>query len=195
MAGKLRRNSVSDAQIIEIYRKLWSHKKVATQLGIGTSTVNRVLVNHGVKRNGLEHYRRNARKFIGKENAMRRMYERGATVAEILKRYGAPGDAGYSVKQALKRAGTVLRENPAQLVRKGEVERIRRLNAGGMGQVPISLALGRSQSFVSRIMRKNGIPPLSETRRGDKHPNWKGSERLYSLLGFSGLSNGDGHGP
>ena len=80
----------------------------------------------------------------------------------------------YAIKQAIKRAGGSLRDNPAQLIKSGELEKIKRLHDSGMGQVGISLAIGRSQSFVGRIMRKNGIATHPE--KGPRHSRWRGGK-------------------
>lgn len=178
MAGKRRRNPVTDAEILAMYRETFSPKVVAKHFGIGGSTVERVLVKYAEPRAGLNLYRLRATKYLGKERAMRRAYERGATLAQVREQFGAPGDADYAVKQALRRAGTVLRENPARRESAREVSKVRKMNAAGKGQVPISLALGRSQSFVARLMKRHGIAPLSDRMKGESHPGWKGGRYI-----------------
>jgi len=170
MVGKSRSNPVTDEQIISHYRESQSVYKTAAAFGIGSTTVHRVLKKHDEPRNGLELYRQNATMFVGQEQQIREMYERGATMKQLREQFGEAST--YAFKYALKRAGGTLRENTAPLVRDGEIEKIRQMNADGVGQVGISLALNRSQSFISRTMRKNGIDTLEA--QGEKHSRWKG---------------------
>lgn len=174
MAGKPRRSNVSDQQIVDLYGENHSAPQTAKELGIGQSTVERVLHKYKVHRPGLKEWRERALKFRGKEAELRAAYEAGATLTQLRDQFGDPGDAEYSVKQALKRAGTTFRENVAKQETPDEVSAVRRMNASGMGQIPISLALGRSQTFVSRLMKRHGIRPLSERMKGAGHPGWKG---------------------
>lgn len=170
MAGKPRANPVSDEQIIASYRETNSAFKTAKALGIGASTVYRVLTANDVKRDGLQRYRQFITRFQGQEQDIRTDYESGMTYDDLREKYGHASD--YALKHAIKRAGGELRENPAPLIKDGELETIKRMNAEGKGQVAISLALGRSQSFISRVMRQNGIQTLCMT--GEKHSQWKG---------------------
>lgn len=177
MAGKPRKNPVSDEQIIATYREILSAPKTAKALGIGSTTVERVLKAHKVERPGLAHYRENATLFRGQENEIRAVYEAGATYKQLRERFGAA--SGYAFKQALKRAGATLRDNPAPLPQPSEVEAVREMAAKGMGQATISLVIGRSQSFVSRLALRHGIE-TNKYPRGPGHPNWKGGRFIDS---------------
>lgn len=178
MVGKPRRNPVTDQQIIASYRQTFSVYKTAEALGIGTTTAHRVLMKHNEPRPGLQRYREKITKYRGQEQAIRKLYENGATYAELREQFGDGSDSDYALKQALKRAGAELRENPAPLVQPGELQKIKEMNAQGMGQTRISLALGRSQSFVGRLMRKHGMTPVEMI--GAKHPGWKGGRWIDS---------------
>ncbi len=168
--GKPRTNPVTDDQIVESYLDTKSVYRVASALGIGSTTVHRVLCARNVKRDGLKIYRKSITRFQGQEHELRRDYDSGMTLKQLSDRYGPASD--YSLKHAIKRAGGVLRENPAPLVQDGEIEAIRSLNADGLGQTAISLKIGRSQSFVSRIMRKHGI--AAQSNCGPGHSMWRG---------------------
>lgn len=170
MVGKPRRRPVTDEQIIEVYRETNSGNKTAKKLGIGSTTVYRVLMASGIDLDGLKKYRKRITRFRGQEQEIRSDYESGMTYDQLRERYGHASD--YALKHAIKRAGGVLRENPAPLIKPGELEKIKQMNADGIGQVAISLALGRSQSFVSRVMRQNGIRTLRMV--GERHSQWKG---------------------
>jgi hypothetical protein len=178
MVGKPRRHPVTDQQIVASYERTHSAYKTAAELGIGSTTVERVLRKQSVPRPGLTEWRQKATKFVGLEEQIRAEYERGATYEQLRAVFGEASD--YAFKHALKRAGTELRENPAKLLQPGELERIRELNGAGLGQVAISLQMGRSQSFISRVMRAHGIS--TNERRGHEHSMWKGGR--FKLNGY-----------
>lgn len=167
--GKPRKNPVSDDDIVASYMRTQSAYKTCKELGVGDSTVYRVLNARGVERVGREHYRASFRFQDDVVDQIVRWYQAGDTLASIVARVGG---SAYSVQSALDRAGVRLRPDPAPVLQTGEVERIRGMNAAGMSQVKISLAIGRSQSFVSRVMRANGIGVLD--RSGPKTSMWKG---------------------
>lgn len=170
--GNRRKNNVTDEQILESYQRLQSGNKVADELGIGTTTVHRVLTKRGINCIGLVKYRTDAMKFKGQEAQIREFYESGKTFKEIRQILG--GGSDYAIRYALKRAGGRVRLNAPYRVKPGEVDLIRKLHESGMGQIPISLQIGRSQSFVSRTMRKFGIH--THFPQGETHPQWKGGK-------------------
>lgn len=173
--GKKRNNSVSDAQIIETYSGCLSAYKTASALGVGETTVYRVLLTHGIERPGLEHYRKNAGTFnVEQCEAMRVEYDAGAELVDLVNKYG--GNHG-SVKSAIRRAGGQIRPAPNSVLSSEEIDAIRMLKVSGMGQMAISVALKRSQSVVSRAMREHGIP-TGWKQSGPDHPMWKGGEWL-----------------
>lgn len=172
--GKKRANPVTDDEILSAYARERVVKKVAAVLGIAATTAHRVLARHGVDAShGLLEYRRQARIFGDAEAAaIRSRYEAGETVAAILADVGGSYD---SLKRAIKRAGGTLRENPAQLAKPGEVERVRRMYESGISQQELSIRLGRSQTFISRLMKKHGIQSRGN-RGGAGHSHWRGGE-------------------
>ena len=178
MVGKSRRNPVTDDQIIASYENTHSIYATAATLGIGETTVHRVLVKHQVPRFGLVEWRERATKFRGQEHEIRGAYETGMTVAQLCERFG--NASAYAFKHAIRRAGGIIRENVAPLIKPGELDRIRQMHAAGMGQIGISLALGRSQSFISRVMRNNGIK--THLSKGPSHSMWKGGR--YKTSGY-----------
>lgn len=167
-----RAHPVSDEQIIDSYQETHSAYRTAGVLGIGATTVERVLTHHQIKRDGTELYHKRITRFQGQESAIRAEYDAGSTLDALRTKFGHASD--YALKHAIKRAGGVLRQNPAPLIKDGEIETIREMNAVGIGQMRISLALGRSQTFVSRAMRKHNIPPLRKV--GSEHSRWKGGQ-------------------
>jgi hypothetical protein len=197
--GKRRRNDVTDEQIVASYEKTHSVYKTAAELGIGSTTAHRALRKLGVSLIGLGEYRKNITKFRGQEQEIREAYEGGLTIKQLVEKFGEA--THYAFKHAIKRAGGTLRDDPAPEVKDGELQKIRDLHASGMGQVDISLTIGRSQSFVSRIMRKYNISP--HPGKGEYHPGWKGG-RYKDGAGYirawvdrndpmAGMAMNDGH--
>lgn len=170
MAGKRRSRPVTDEQIVALYQENHSAYVTARALGIGSTTVERVLTKHQVPRPGLAKWREKATKFRGQEIEIKEAYESGLTLAQLRGRFGEASD--YALKHAIRRAGGVLRDNPAPLTKAGEVEKIRSLHQSGMSQMAISIAIGRSQSFVGRTMRRNGIK--AHRPHGKTHSMWRG---------------------
>lgn len=168
--GKKRRNPVSDEQIVEHYRNCHSAYKTAVALGIGDTTVYRVLMKLKEPRSGLKEWRLKITRFRGQEKQIREMYEQGATYDMLSQHFGTA--SVYAFKHAIRRAGGKLRDNPVPTLKNGELTLIKQMNAAGIGQTGISLALNRSQSFISRQMRRNGIQTL--TMSGENHGQWKG---------------------
>lgn len=168
--AKQRQSPVTDDQIMLVYSECKSAYKTAATLGIGETTVYRVLLRHGVERTGLAEHREKITRFRGQEAQLRAWYDAGETLDQIRERVGGASD--YSIKHAIKRAGGVLRENPAPTTKPGELELIKELHESGLGQTQISLRLGRSQSFVSRAMRREGVS--THEAKGPAHPMWKG---------------------
>jgi hypothetical protein len=174
MGSKLRNTNVTDGQVIAAYEALRSAYKVAEALGIGNTTVYRILLKNGISREGLHEYRKRSTRFQGQEQQIRDWYESGDTLDQIRIKLGGASD--YSIKHAIRRAGGSLRINPAPTEKPGEAERVRALSASGLGQVAISLTIGRSQSFVGRLMRRHGIPTNGGS--GPAHSQWKGGRYI-----------------
>jgi transposase len=170
MAGNPRRNPVTDEQIIAHYRESHSAYKTAEALGIGSTTVHRVLTKYNEPRPGLEEYRRNATMFRGQEQEICDAYEAGATYDQLREKFGQASD--YALQHAIKRVGGKLRQNTSYRLRPGELEKVREMAAAGLSQVKISLALDRSQSFVSHAMKTHGIG--TQKARGALHGKWNG---------------------
>ena len=167
--GNKRRNPVSDTEIVKMYETLRSANRTARELGIGSTTVYRVLERHSVHRDGLEEYRERAARFTSdKSAAIRAEYEDGASYADLVAKHGG---TEYSIKTAIKRAGGSL--VPVCPVRGPEEDaKIMEMHNAGMSQVKISLKLGRSQSVVSRSLREQGF--IHKPMAGEMHRGWRG---------------------
>lgn len=170
--AKKRQREVTDEQIIESYRGLLSGQKVAAELGVGESTIYRVLTKHAIPTPGLANYREKITRFQGQEQQIRAWYEAGDTHDEIRVKLG--GGSDYAIKHAIKRAGGELRPNPVPTLKPGELKKIVALHANGLNQSAIARKLGRSQSWMWRTMRDNGIDANVNRAVGERHGGWKG---------------------
>lgn len=174
--GKSRSNGVSDEQIVESYKLTNSVYKTAAALGIGSTTAHRVLTKLGVERNGLNIYREKSGIYRDCATEMAADYAAGATYEELKAKYGH--GSVWSIRSTIKKAGGELRDNPIPRVNEAEIAKIRELSANGMSQVNISLAIGRSQSFVGRVMSRNAIP--TQDASGENSRQWKGGRWVDS---------------
>lgn len=170
MVGKPRRNLVTDEQIIAHYRESLSVFKTAVALGIGSTTAHRALLKHKIKLRGLQEYRRRITKFKGQEKAIRKMYDAGATYEQLSEKFGTA--TAYAFKHAIKRAGGVLRDNPAPLIKPGELEKIKKLHAQGLGVLKISVMMDRSAKFIQKVKRKHRL--ANRINGGSSHGMWRG---------------------
>jgi hypothetical protein len=78
----------------------------------------------------------------------------------------------YAIKSSLRRCGGALRPDPSPRATLEEEEQVVGLYEGGLSQMKISLQIGRSQSFVTRVLRSRGIKDVRRTR--ELHSRWKG---------------------
>lgn len=167
--GNKRKNPVTDAEVIASYAELKSAYRVEKALGIATTTIYRILEKHGVPRPTLSEYHKNAARFNAEKSLnIRICYEGGLSYTDLVSKFGG---TIYSVRKAIKRAGG----EPADIspaARPGEVENILSRHLAGESQVQISLAIGRSQTFVGRILREKGA--IYTPRVREKHGMWKG---------------------
>lgn len=175
MVDRTRMIKWSDAEVIAAQDRLKNASAVAKELGIGHSTVLRILNKHGIKSPGLEVYRQNATRFTPAQAAeIAAKYASGVITSDLLAEYGG---SYYSLKKAIRSQGVEIRDNPAPLERPEEVADILERYANGQSQQSISLEIGRSQSFVSRVIRKHG-KGARPYPTGEKHPHWKGGRYI-----------------
>lgn len=107
-----KRRVVTDEQIIADYAQLRSAPKVAEKLGIGETTIHRVLGKHGIERVGLREYRqRMATKwaetpYVGRYDGsvaeILQWYREGCSLQEIARRIGR---SVHVVARRVKQAG------------------------------------------------------------------------------------------
>lgn len=180
MSGKPRTNDVSDDLIVATYERLQSTIQAARELGIGQTTILRVLEKRGVERNGLAIYRQNSRRFTAEKGVdILAAYQQGANFADLVRQFGG---SEYTVKRAIKAAGGTLKPVAPPGTPK-ETEEILRLHEAGLSQMKISVRIGRTQPFVGRVLRRNGINTF-KIPKGEKHGHWKGG-RIIDEAGYA----------
>ena len=167
--GNKRKSELTDEEVVNAYKKSLSVYAVEKETGISATTIYRILERNGVERKGLNSYREKAAAFNAKKSSeIRKKYENGAHLSDLAAEYGSTYS---SIKSAIKRAGgnftPVFSHQNEQ-----EVQTIIDLYKSGMSQMKISLEIGRSQSLVSQILRKNGF--VYTVRSGEKSSQWKG---------------------
>lgn len=181
MVDRARMIKWSDAEVIAALDRLKNAKAVAKELGIGHTSVLRILNKNGIKSPGLEVYRKNATRFTPEQAAeIAAKYVGGAITADLLAEYGG---SYYSLKKAIRSQGVEIRDNPAPLETPEEVADILDRYESGQSQQKISLDIGRSQSFVSRVIRRHGDGARPRPT-GHAHPNWKGG-RYTDAAGYT----------
>lgn len=173
VVGNKRSRQVEDEQVIALHSKIENAAETARQLGIGQTTVLRILARHGVKAIPLEeHWRRKRRFAATKAATIRAEYEKGANFAELISRHGG---TEWSIKSAIKFAGGKL-EPVCPPLSDDDKRLILKMAAEGTSHMQISLQLDRSQSTVSRFLRSQGWKYKKAV--GADHGRWKGGRTL-----------------
>lgn len=172
-----RRIDVSDQEIVSLYNELKSPSRVASHFGIGSTTVERRLAKHGVKRVGQRGLPRKLPRSIAKE------YENGASMNELARKHGV---VLPTVAEALRRAGVKSRPRGGALkvLPPATIKRVVRMYVDEkLSQEKIAAVVGSSQTVISRYLRSEGI----DTRTGgSSHASWKGGTIRMSA-GYVGV--------
>lgn len=87
-----------------------------------------------------------------------------------------------TIKNAIRSAGGKLTWI-AQPANDKEDASILKMHEAGLSQFKISVAIGRSQSFVTRRLRMQGIDARIVKRSGERHAMWKGG-RMVDWNGY-----------
>ena len=169
--ARRRAKAATDEQIVMSYAETHSAHQTARILGVGSTTVYRVLMKHNVKMDGRTKYLEGAVRYAPDRIVeIRRQYDLGVSTAVLLEEFGG---TYYAIKAAIKRAGGELRPNPLPTVTAKELEQIRSMYAAGISQMRIALTLGRDQGTISGTMRRSGIATRPRAK-GAAHGSWKG---------------------
>lgn len=160
-----------EAKVLAAYERLRSTQKVAKHMGLGTSTVHRILKRNDVECDGLKRYRESNRK-LPDAAALRAEYEAGAFLSEIAEKYGVCIQTAH---QAVRASGAEMKRRGQQrrVMSDVEMKRIAELSRSGWTQTAIAHEIGTSQITVSRALRKAGIFHGARPA-GSNHGAWKG---------------------
>jgi hypothetical protein len=172
-----------ELKIVEHYRKFQSITKTATEFGVSTSGIQRVLVRHGVDRTGQKLYYDKIRKLPAAEVLMED-YRKGLFAREIASKYGATYGA---VLYALKQAGFQPRIRGRQRDVILDDERKAILAAYNVEQnlKRTGKKLGISAERVTRVLEDEGIDRSAQRKYADQTWRYglvKTSEGYLSLM-------------
>lgn len=178
IVGNKRTVDVEDNEVIALHSELRNAAATARQLGIGQTTVLRILARHNVSSVPLEeHWLRKRRFAADRAKVILREYMAGATFAELIAKHGG---TEWSIKSAIKLAGGKLHPVCPPLS-EDDKRHILAQAAAGVPQMKISLELGRSQSTVARFLRSQGWK--YRRAQGADHGRWKGG-RMVNGQGY-----------
>ena len=150
------------------YQELKSSARVAAHLGIGGTTVERILRRNKVVRDGRNHYLQNIKAYSPEvEKLIAKKYKAGAWACDLIKEYGG---TNYSIDRTLERLGIKKRADTAPPPTDEELEKIKDMYEDGMSQMQISLELNRSTTFISGMIKKYNIYP-NHPRGHIRNPN------------------------
>jgi hypothetical protein len=152
-------------------------------MGLGSSTVHRILKRHGIECGGLALYRERIRK-LPPSDELRAEYEGGMYLREIAKKYGV---CVQSAHEAVKKSGAVMNRRGQQrrVFTALERERMAQLAGAGWTQTAIALEFDTHQISVSRILRASGAYD-GQRPSGARHGSWKGG-RVNMSGGYIGI--------
>lgn len=173
-----------EKKVLNAYARLESTQKVAKLMGLGSSTVHRILQRHGVECDGLKKYRQSIRKLPSSEQ-IRAEYEGGMYLSEIAKKYGVSNGTVY---EAMKKTGVTMRRRGQQrrVFSAQDKEKIICLSSEGWTQTAIAHEFDTHQTQVSKILRASGIYD-GKRASGPKHGSWKGG-RVNAGKGYVGVA-------
>jgi hypothetical protein len=155
---------------ISDYGKTHSVHKTAKRVGLGSTTVHRILKAHGVECEGLAIHRRRIRK-LPPLDLLRAEYESGAALNALAEKYRCNLS---TVHEALKKSGATMRPrgNMEKVISPSEAQEISQQYAELGSQTAVAVLRGTSQSRVSRALLIAGV--RFRKNAGAEHPSWKG---------------------
>lgn len=176
-------------RIVGLYNEARSGNKVAKQLGIGSTTVFRVLRENGVAVAAPSTQAgRDIRSKICRSEvqAVADDYAAGMSSKELVEKYKV---GMHAVRGAVRRAGTPLRGRGGRYKGLSDEEKnsIKSLYVDeGLSQNAIALRLGCGLNVINRILRSMGVKPRLRPARGPRHGNWKGG-RVKTSSGYTNI--------
>ena len=155
---------------IKDYAATKSAHKTAKRVGLGSTTVYRILRSHGIECDGLAIHRQRIRKLPVKEVLLSE-YASGMSEKALAEKYKC-GPA--SVHEALHKHGAKMRPrgNLERVITAQEAKEIAQQYAELHSQTAVAALRGIHQSRVSVALRMAGVS--AGRNSGDAHPSWKG---------------------
>lgn len=156
------------AMIVDAYRNGEGGVTLARRLGVGTTTVYRVLRRHGIRRRASS--ARPKRFSVAEERLIAARYAKEGSSARVAHEYGC---SAVLVRTIARRHGVDVGARGGRVKHWSDDERadIVRQYRAGASQCDIADAAGISQTTVSRILREEGV---TAGNRRERHGNWKG---------------------
>lgn len=171
-------DAATEQQILDAYKKSPRGGTVlARQLGVGKTTLYRVLRLNNVALDPARQYNPEVRKRFTEEQEQEivQLYESGLRAPEIARRFGCfPG----TIRSVMHRSGVQMRRGVQRRHMPEEViEDILQRHSSGESQSAIANDLGWDQTTISRVLRSHN----KETRpMRDRHGSWKGGRTTNS---------------
>jgi transposase len=152
------------------YAETKSVFKTAKRVGLGSSTIHRILKANGIECDGLALYRQRIKK-LPEKAVLLAEYAAGASTNELAQKYGC-GQA--SVIEALKKHGAVMRPrgNWERVITEAEAQEIAAQYAELGSQQAVATMRGTNQVRISKALRMVGVH--KGRMSGENHPSWKG---------------------
>lgn len=170
---------VLEQQVVDAYRASPNGgRTLAKSLGIGGTTLYRVLARNGVPIREDKRHGRSVRRYAlteSQELEVMARYAKGERSVRLAKRFGCCRETILAI---IRRRGSVgVTGRPKRDVGKADLDRAAELAGQGLSQLLIAKELGVSQGTVSNWLRLQGIcrrTPLARRRHG----SWKGGRML-----------------
>lgn len=166
-------------QIVAAYRdEKLAASVISTQLGVGETTVYRVLGERGIPRDPQRFYRRVRAIKEHQEGDVISRYKAGQSLKAIAEAYNCEAP---TVRRALVRRGIAIqpRGNRYREFSEEETAEMARLWQQGLSQSAIAKHFGSTQIVVSRVLRAAGYTVEPRKPVGEQHGSWKGGKTLH----------------
>lgn len=158
------------AKAIKDYALTKSVHKTAKRVGLGATTIHRILVQNGIECDGLALHRQRIRKLPEKEKLLQD-YASGLAESEIAQKYGCERS---TVHEALRKHGAKMRARgnwERRLTDEEAAEIVSQYQQLG-SQAAVAALRNMAQPRVSKALRMMGIS--CGRMAGENHPSWKG---------------------
>lgn len=176
-----------EKKVLSGYARIQSTQRVAKQMGLGSSTVHRILKRHGIECDGLALYRESIRK-LPPSDQLRAEYENGAYLSELAKKYGV---CNSTAAEAVKKSGAKMNRRGQQRRVFSDQERARIIRLSTeekWTQTAIANEFDTHQATISHMLRAAGIYDGTKAS-GSRHGSWKGG-RVKTRNGYIGIAVG-----